>query len=106
MTPHFSEREYYSFHKNKGHKTAHCKSLWWYLEELVRQDFFKEYVLTPRATFSTGQLSALPPTEQSIQSLSTKQLSDPIPPPKTEEYFKPITLPLFSLKLVHFILNQ
>jgi len=42
----------------KGHKTIHCKSLWWYLKELVHQGFFREYVLTPGAAASAGQPSA------------------------------------------------
>jgi len=27
--------DYCSYHDSKGHKTAHSRSLWWYLKELV-----------------------------------------------------------------------
>jgi len=47
----------------RGHQIIHRRSLRKYLEELVYQDFLKEYVLTPRATSDAGKLSALPPTQ-------------------------------------------
>jgi len=39
--------EYCSFHDRKRHKTIHCSSPQWYLEELVHQRFLKEYILAP-----------------------------------------------------------
>ena len=53
-------KDYCSYHDSKGHKTAHYKSLWWYLKDLVRQGFFKEYILTPGAASDMGQPNALP----------------------------------------------
>ena len=55
--------EYCSFHESKKHKTVHCRSLRWYLEELVHQGFLKEYVLIPGAVASAGQPSTSPPTQ-------------------------------------------
>ena len=57
------EEQYYSFHESKGHKIVYCKILQWYLEQLVRQDFLKEYVLTPGAAASAGQSNVSPPTQ-------------------------------------------
>jgi len=37
-----------------------------FLEELVRQGYLKEYVLTPRAASDAGQTSALPPTQSHV----------------------------------------
>ena len=54
--------EYCSYHDNKGHLIVHCKSLHRNLEELVRQDFLKEYILTLEASFGSRQSSALPST--------------------------------------------
>ena len=34
-----------------------------YLEDLVCQDFLKEYILTPGAASESGQLNAPPPTQ-------------------------------------------
>jgi len=41
-------KDYCSYHDSKGHKTAHYRSLQWYLKELVRQTFITKYVNTLR----------------------------------------------------------
>ena len=46
--------DYYFYHDSRGRKTAHYKVLWWYLKEIIRQGFFKEYILTSRAASDAG----------------------------------------------------
>jgi len=42
-----------------GFQTIHCRAFWKYLEELTKQDFLKEYVLTPEATSGHQNIQSL-----------------------------------------------
>jgi len=46
--------EYCSYHDGKWHKIIHCQILRRYMEEIIRQGFLKEYVLTPNAGSGSG----------------------------------------------------
>ena len=55
--------EYCSYHDSKGHKTMYCWSLRGYPEELICQDFLKEYVLIPEVVSGSKHLSTPPLTQ-------------------------------------------
>ena len=60
----FESEEYCSYDEGKGYQTIHCWALRKYLEELIKQGFLKEYVLTLKAT--SGHLNIQSPREQNM----------------------------------------
>jgi len=54
MTLYTLERKITLLIMTMRHQTIHCRILRKYLEELIRQGFLKEYVLTLRAAFNAG----------------------------------------------------
>jgi len=50
-------KEQCSFHDGMGHKINQCRSLWRYLESLIRQYYLKDFILNHRATSESGQLT-------------------------------------------------
>ena len=52
--------EYCFCHDGKVHITIHCRSLWRHREELIRQVFLKEYILTPETASGFEQPSTPP----------------------------------------------
>jgi len=75
-----------SYHDSKRQQTIHCRSLWKYLEEVVRQGFLKEYILTPRAASNVRQPCASPPAIRNTWSPSIRRLSALIPSMEVGKY--------------------
>jgi len=107
MTPHFPEQKSIvpsmKARDTRPPTTEVSSSTW---KNLSAKASTRNTFLRPEQSLAQDNQALQLSPSHNIQSLSTKWLSDIIPPPKTRKYPQLITIPVFCLNLVYFIFNQ